>query len=271
LSKYTDTASSADGIAREVYMPALRTGETYLYGTASVLRDSIGNIVGAVESIRDITERKRSEQALAEEAIRRRILMEWSRDGIVVLDRNGKVYEANRRFAEMLGYSAEEMREFHVWDWNAELSKELLHERMQNTDAEGIIFETRHRRKDGTIYNVEICHNSVELAGQKLNLCVYRDISQRKAAEQALRDSEERLNLALAASRMGVWEWDVTTNNLFWSPECSNIFGVKSFDGKLESFADLVHPEDRDRVWLTIKQAAGRKNRLQTRVPHYPA
>jgi len=80
-------------------------------------------------------------------------------------------------------------------------------------------------------------------------------ITERKLAQQALSDSEERLSLALAAAKMGVWEWNVRTNTVFWSHECYNIFGVKSFGGKLESFTDLVHPEDRDRVWLTMKQA----------------
>ena len=138
----------------------------------------------------DISERKAAEQALAEEAIRRRILFEQSRDGIVVLDQNGKVYEANQQYAEMLGYNAEEVRHLHVWDWDANWTQEDLLERMRLADAEGTVFETRHRRKDGTIYDVEISHKAFELAGQKLVFCACRDISQRKAAEQVLLDSE---------------------------------------------------------------------------------
>ena len=152
--------------------------------------DADGRVLGLIGVILDITERKQTEQALAEEAIRRRILFEQSRDGIVVLDQNGKVYEANQRYAEMLGYSAEEISELHVWDWDDNWTQEDLLERMRLADAEGAVFETRHRRKDGTIYDVEISHNGVELAGQKLVFCVCRDISRRKAAEQALRERE---------------------------------------------------------------------------------
>ena len=72
------------------------------------------------------------------------------------------------------------------------------------------------------------------------------EITEHKRAEQALLKSEERLILALAAGRMGVWDWDVTTNDVFWSPECCNIFGMESFDGKLKSFMELIHPEDLD-------------------------
>ena len=62
MAKYPSRARRATGIEAEGYLPGLRTGRTYLYATASVLRDSIGNIVGAVESIRDISERKLTEE-----------------------------------------------------------------------------------------------------------------------------------------------------------------------------------------------------------------
>jgi PAS domain S-box-containing protein len=65
LSKYDSTARRTSEIVGEAYLPQLSTGKTYIYGRASVLRDSIGNIVGAIESIRDITERKRVEEELS--------------------------------------------------------------------------------------------------------------------------------------------------------------------------------------------------------------
>ena len=151
--------------------------------------------------------------------------MEQSRDGIVVLDQNGKVFEANRRFAEMLGYSADEMLQLHVWDWEGQFSPEQIQEMIRPVDAEGDHFETVHRRKDGTVLDVEISTNGAVLAGQKLIFCVCRDISSRKAAERALQESETRLNLALAAAQMGVWEWNLHTDACFWSPECYGIFG----------------------------------------------
>ena len=255
LSKYTSIVRTETSIVAEAYIPSLGSGKTYLCGTASCLRDSNGNIVGAIESIRDLSERKQAEEKLAEEANRRRVLFEQSRDGIVILDQTGKVYEANQRFAEMLGYSVEEISGLHIWDWDDNWSQEELLERMRFKNAGGSVFETRHRRKDGTIYDVEISSNRVELGGQKLVFCACRDISQRKRAEEALRVSEERLKLVLTASEMGVWEWDLTADTVFWSPECYTIFGVKSFDGKIASFTDLVHPEDLDRVLQSIKQA----------------
>ena len=135
----------------------------------------------------DITERKRAEEALVDEATRRRILFEQSRDGIVTLDQNGKVYEANQQFAKMLGYSPEETAQLHVWDWDTQWTREQLLEMIGSVDAAGDHFETYHRRKDGTVYGVEISTNGAIIAGQKLIYCVCRDITERKRWEEEIR------------------------------------------------------------------------------------
>ncbi len=150
--------------------------------------------------VRDITERKQAEEALANEAIRRRILIEQSRDGIVVLDQNGNVYESNQRFAEMLGYSLEEVRQLQVWDWEFQFPPEQVLDMIQSVDETGDHFETQHRRKDGTIYDVEISTNGAVFAGEKLIFCVCRDITGRKRAEEALRESEEKFSAAFRSS-----------------------------------------------------------------------
>lgn len=67
---------------------------------------------------RDITEVLKTKQALEDEAISRRMLIEGSSDGIVVIDENGKVAEANKKFCEMIGYSLNEVKEMHVCQWN---------------------------------------------------------------------------------------------------------------------------------------------------------
>ncbi len=136
---------------------------------------------------RDITGRKRAEEALADEAVRRRILIEESRDGIVVLDENGRVYESNKRFAQMLGYTTEEIKDVCVWDWEYLLPHEQVLEMIRSVDSAGDHFETKHRRKDGSVYDVEISTNGEMFGGQKLIFCVCRDITERKRAEEEIR------------------------------------------------------------------------------------
>jgi PAS domain S-box-containing protein len=77
----------------------------------------------AVGIIRDITEMKLATQAIEEEAIRRRLIFEQSRDGIVAITTSGKVFEANQRFAEMLGYTPAEVVSLYVWNWDANLQQ----------------------------------------------------------------------------------------------------------------------------------------------------
>ncbi|MFC1614904.1 PAS domain S-box protein, partial [Gemmatimonadota bacterium] len=159
---------------------------------SSIIDKDKGIIQGIV---RDITERKQAEQALADEAVRRCILVDQSSDGIVVLDQDGKVYETNKRFAEMLGYTPEEVLQLHVWEWDTQWTREQLLEMVRQVDEAGDHFETRHRRKDGTFYDVEISTNGAVCGGQKLVFCVCRDITERKRAEEALRESEEKFRV----------------------------------------------------------------------------
>ncbi|WP_370573056.1 PAS domain S-box protein [Methanomethylovorans sp.] len=136
--------------------------------------------------VHDVTERKKAEIKIAEEAARRRILIEQSNDGIVTLDQNGKVYEVNQKFADMLGYSQEEVLQLHVWDWDIQWKREELLEIIKHVSELGYHFETRQRRKDGTFIEVEISANGAIFEEKKLTFCVCRNITERKQAEEML-------------------------------------------------------------------------------------
>ena len=151
-------------------------------------------------TITDITEQIKAEEAIANEAILRRILIQNSRDGIVIMDSRGKVFEANRKFAEMLGYSMEEIAQLHVWDWDRQWTKQSLLEQIKAVNEDGDHFETYHKRKDGTIMNVEISTNGATIGNEKLVFCVCRDITERTLMEKALRESEEKFSTAFHAS-----------------------------------------------------------------------
>ena len=180
---------------RKTVMPS---GEVITWETrANPIRDSAGKIVSCLEIARDITEHKKAEQALADEATRRRILADQSLDGIVVLDENAKVYEANQRFAEMLGYTPEEVRELHTWDWDKNFPPEKILELGRNVDEKGLHLETKHTRKDGSVIDVDISINGAMCGGQKLIFCVCRDITERKQVEEKV----QHLNLVLRAIR----------------------------------------------------------------------
>jgi PAS domain S-box-containing protein len=81
--------------------------------------------------------------------------------------------------------------------------------------------------------------------------------AERRQAEEGIRRSEERLRLALAAGRCGVWDWDIANQRLTWSEEVFAIQGVapESFQGRIEDFTRSIHPEDAERVGAAIRQA----------------
>ena len=185
-----------------------------------------GTPIYAMGVVLDITERKRSEEALVLEATRRRILVEGSRDGIVVLDQQGRVFEANRHFAEMLGYSVDEVHQLCVWDWNVPLTREQLLEAIRILGPEGDFFETCHRRKDGSMFQVEVSSNGAELGGQKLIFCVCRDISERKQAELVLQQSLLFRHEAEKIARIGAWKVNPESDYLYWTKGVYEILGI---------------------------------------------
>jgi PAS domain S-box-containing protein len=140
--------------------------------------------------------REKDQSELVNEATRRRIFIEQSRDGIVILDMNGKVIEANQSFANMLGYTMEEACQLHIFDWDVNVPREQMLENLQNTDENGANVERQHQRKDGTSIDVDISINTAMFNGQRYLLTVSRDITERKRMEQALRESEEKFTKA---------------------------------------------------------------------------
>jgi PAS domain S-box-containing protein len=176
--------------------------------------------------VRDVTERKKVEEALADEVVRRRILVEQSRDGIVILEQDGKVYEANQRFADMLGYSMDELQQLHVFDWEFQYPHQQVVEMLRTVDEKGDHFETQHRRKDGTTYNVEISTNGATFAGQKLIFCVCRDITERKQAEEAIKESEERFRTLFETMAQGVIYHDAKGKVISSNPAAQRILGL---------------------------------------------
>jgi PAS domain S-box-containing protein len=179
-------------------------------------------VLGMVE---DITERQQAEQALADEATRRRILVDQSLDGIVVLDEDARVVEANRRFAEMLGYTPEEVLKLHTWDWDKNFPPERLLEMGRAVDEKGFHLETKHHRKDGSVIDVDISINGAMCCGQKLIFCVCRDVTERKQAEEALRESQEFSSSLLESSPNPINVVNMDTSIRYVNPAFEKLTG----------------------------------------------
>ncbi len=238
-----------DGVVVDSEVRALKTDGTMMdcVRTSVARRDEAGRIVTIQTVTRDVTGDRQRRAALADELARRRILLEQSRDGIVVLDQNGKVVEANRSFAQMLGYSPEEVTELHVWDWEFLYSLDRLKEMLRTVDEAGDHFETQHRRKDGTVFDVEISTNAAVFAGQKLIFCVCRDTSARKRAARELLENEQKYRTLFEQSMDAVAVYSVDGTLLDANPAHLRLFGLSPADiGTSNARSLYVEPSERD-------------------------
>jgi PAS domain S-box-containing protein len=150
---------------------------------------------------RDITERREMQRRLENEMAWRRMLVRQSRDGIVVLDRDGGVVEASESYARQLGYTLDEARALKIWEWDSSIPKAELLRMLSQVDPSGDHFETRHRCKDGSVIDVEISTNGAEIGGEKYIFCVCRDVTERKRVEAEREGLIRELKEALAEIR----------------------------------------------------------------------
>lgn len=201
-----------------------------------------------------------TETELTRESYRNQLLLRIASDGIHVLDAEGNAQEASDAFCSMLGYTRAELMGMNVAQWDVRWSSEEVKKavrRMQQSTTAPTVFETKHRRRDGGVIDVEISSIGVKLDGKPALFCSARDITERKRADQVLKDSEQRLNLASAAGEVGVWDLDLATDQAWRSLRHDQIFGYDSvqpnWDHKI--FMGHVIPEDREIVQRRFEEA----------------
>jgi PAS domain S-box-containing protein len=201
--------------------------------------------------VRDITERKRAEDELRASEERFRSFVDHATDGFFLFDEHQALVDANRQACESLGYSREEMIGMHPRDFDAgldEASIARIGERV--TTGETVTFESLHRRKDGTVFPVEVRARQFQHGAHRFRLSLARDITERKRAEEVLRESESKLLKAQRIAHFGWWERDFSTAQVTLSDEVCRIFGMQpvelpEWQGR---WLNLIHPEDRPRA-----------------------
>jgi PAS domain S-box-containing protein len=205
----------------------------------------------------------RSEHRLLME---RSALLDSAADGIYAIDRDGICTFANRALTRLTGYSLEECLGANMHD--------LIHSRrldgtpypvadcpiyqcVENGTGAHVDNEVAWR-KDGIPIPVAYSSEPIVLHGSTEGAVVtMRDVSEQRAAREALQSSERRLRLALAAGRMGTWLWDARTNRVHWDEALEKVFGLEhgAFGGTYDAFLELVHPDDRAYVIEKINEA----------------
>jgi PAS domain S-box-containing protein len=223
------------------------------------LRDPGGTPVRFIGSIVDITDLKRAEEALRESEQRFRTFVDHAADAFFLHDEEVRVLDVNRRACESLGYTRDELIGMTPFDFDPDLTPALVEDRVRKLNAgEAIAFESRHRRKDGTVFPVEVRGKAFSEGGRGFLVSLARDITDRKRAEEALRVSRERLDLVVQSTELGLWYCDLPFDKLAWNVKCKEHFGLPpDADITIGLFYQRLHPEDRERTRQAIERSIG--------------
>jgi PAS domain S-box-containing protein len=182
---------------------------------------------------------------------------------------DGQVSRVNRAACEFLGYSRDELIAKSVNDIIGGQNDDDWRQLISDLEESGTrLFESEMIKKDGATIPVEINASHLDIEDEEF-ICFYtHDIVERKEMECLLRKSQSNLAEAQRLARLGSWEWNIETNDLFWSDEIYRIFGLTpgEFGANYEAFLDAVHPDDREYVTTSVDEAL--KNNREYNIEH---
>jgi len=270
------TTSNAARLHHEIETELLQNGGSRVYETSLVRTtdgkqidaifnkatfvDASGKIAGLVGVIVDISERKSLERTLNESNEKLRSIIEASPLAIIARDLEGIVRLWNPAAEKLFGWKSEEV----IGTFRSIVPPEMREEvaEMRKQVEAGMMLsleETKRVRKDGVVLDVSLSVAPIkDLTGNTVGTMVLlADVSRRKQAEAALRQSEAQLQMAMDAANMGSWFWDLETGNLSWSDSFGPLFGLprSTFFDSAEEFMKAVHPDDRNLVNAGVRQA----------------
>ncbi|MCF7955376.1 MAG: PAS domain S-box protein [Phycisphaerae bacterium] len=197
---------------------------------------------------RDITERKRSQEALKISEANYRSIFDSVNDGIFIHEIDtGKIINTNRQTRIMFGYSAEELQNMSVGDISVAeegFTQKKAIEMIKKAGREGTqLFEWRLRNKFDRVFWSEVSLRAVVLEGKRCMLALVRDIDERKRAEDALASSESRFRALAENANSGM----ISVNNygqiIFWNPAAEEMFGYSSAEALGQLFSLILSEE----------------------------
>jgi PAS domain S-box-containing protein len=247
-----ETVYSAD-----IHYPVPRTAKIcWFNGTYGPHRGASGEIVGVIGIVRDITERKQAEAEITRTAQEWQTTFDATNDAIWILDRNHRVLRTNKTAEHFFRRPCAEMIGKPCW--------EIVHGTTDPIPECPFVRARRSLRRemmellsDGRWFEI-IVDPILDSAGQFAGgVHIVSDITERKKAGEALRESEANLAAAQRIAHIGSWHWEIESNSAHWSDETYRIFGLTpgTLDKHRENFLALIHPQDKARVDQALTDA----------------
>jgi len=179
-------------------------GKRYVSVSGLPVFDETGRFIGYRGVGRHITERKRAEQALRDSEARFRTFVDHATDTFMVHNEDGRILDVNRNACESLGYTRDELIGAIPVFFDLEMDDAAWWVNRERLQAGGIAtLESRYRRRDGTVFPVEVHMREFSQGGQRLIISLSRDITERKRAADTFREMQAELMYANRAAAMG--------------------------------------------------------------------
>jgi diguanylate cyclase (GGDEF)-like protein/PAS domain S-box-containing protein len=199
--------------------------------------------------IRDISSQHSREQALRSSEEKFSQAFNYSPDAVVITDKaNGRFLEVNAGFERQFGWHSREAvgrtaNEMGIWAHPDDRLRML--EAIHNKAINGVIVSLYHR--DGSLRLNQLFGGEITLDGVACLVLSLRDITEQRSQQQALKDSQERLNLALDSADLGTWDWHIPSNMLFGSARAAMLHGLDNqpFHDDFRKFFSFVPLQDR--------------------------
>jgi PAS domain S-box-containing protein len=219
----------------------------WLEGSGDLVLSDEGQVVGAVLSSHDITERKKIEEQLRESEERLRGIAERSFDAILTMDLEGRVTYISFGAERIIGYEPEEItgKSFHIFVTESGISKAVQAFSEVTSGKSVREVELELLRKDGSLVIVEMNGAPMIKDGKVVGVQVTaRDISERKKAEQDLRDSEEKFRAISASAKDAIILMDGDGMTSYWNPAAERVFGYTKEEVVGKPAKDFLVPKE---------------------------